>query len=70
MNDFVKIMAGIMKRPVFLPHVPAWLLRTAMGERSEILLNGSRISGEKIINAGFSFRYEKLEEAMKEVIRG
>jgi len=69
-NYFVKTMAEIMRRPVFLPHVPAWLLRTVMGERSEILLNGSRISGEKIINAGFSFRYERLEEALKKVIRG
>ena len=68
-NDFVRTMAGVMRRPVFLPPVPAPILVAAMGEMSDIVLKGSRISSEKIINAGYSFRFEKLDAALIDIIR-
>lgn len=68
-DDFVRTMASVMEKPVFLPHVPAWILRAVLGKKSEIVLTGSRISSEKIINAGYSFRYENLAGALKSVIR-
>jgi len=43
-----------MKLPV-LPPVPGFLIRIALGEMSEMILNGSRISSEKIMNTGYSF---------------
>ena len=69
-NDFVTIMARVMRKPVFLPPVPAWILRTVMGEMSDIMLKGSRVSAQKIINAGYSFRFDKLDEALKNIIPG
>jgi uncharacterized protein len=68
-NDFVRTMAGIMKRPVILPPVPGWILKTALGEMSDIVLKGSRISSEKIIKSGFSFRFKRLEDALENIIR-
>jgi len=69
-NDFVRTMARIMNKPVFLPPVPAWILRAVMGEMSDIVLKGSRISSEKIIKSGYNFRYNKLDEALKNIITG
>ncbi len=68
-NSFVRTMAAVMHKPVFLPPVPSLFLRAAMGEMSDIVLKGSRISDEKIIRAGYRFRFEKLFEALGNIIR-
>jgi len=67
-NDFVRTMAHVMKKPVFLPPVPAFILRAALGEMSVVILNGSRISSEKIINSGYNFIHPDLEEALTNII--
>ena len=69
-NDFVRTMAAVMDKPVFLPPFPAVLIRLIMGEMSDIVLKGSRISGEKIIRAGYSFRFDNLNAALNDVILG
>lgn len=69
-NGFIMTMARVMNRPVFLPPVPSWLIRMLMGEMSDVVLKGSRISCSKIISAGYSFRYENLEDALRNVITG
>lgn len=51
--------------PVFLPHVPAWLLRTVLGEMSVILTNGSRVSSDLLSDAGFRFRYPDISSALR-----
>lgn len=51
--------------PVFLPRVPAWLLRVILGEMSVVLTGGSRISSERVRAAGFRFRYPYLVSALK-----
>ena len=68
-DDFVRTMAAVMKRPVILPSVPGWIIKTAMGEMSDIVLKGSRISSEKIIGSGFIFRYKSAEDALVNIIK-
>jgi uncharacterized protein len=68
-NDFVRTMAGVIKMPVFLPPVPSFILRAVMGEMSDIVLKGSRISAEKIIKAGYGFRFGKLDQALTDIVR-
>ncbi len=65
------LMAGVAKQkrlPVFLPHVPAWLLRAVMGEMSVILTAGNRISPERIISSGFVFSYPELAKALRDCL--
>lgn len=69
-NDFVRSMAGVLKRPVILPAVPGFIINAVMGEMSEIILNGCCISAEKIIESGFCFRFKKLDDALKNIIAG
>jgi hypothetical protein len=51
--------------PVFLPHVPAWLLNVVLGEMSVVLTRGSRISSDRISSAGFRFRYPDISSALR-----
>jgi len=67
-REFIHVLAKVMKLPV-LPPVPGFLIRIALGEMSEMILNGSRISSEKIMNTGYSFQFKTLENALYNIIR-
>lgn len=68
-REFMKIMGKVIKKPVFPFSVPAFVLKAAMGEMSEVILSGSRISSEKITSSGYKFRFGTLEEALKDVFK-
>lgn len=65
-KDFTAELGKALGRPTRLA-VPAFALRLAMGDMSAILLGGQRVSCEKIIGAGFHFRYPGLSEALKNI---
>jgi uncharacterized protein len=51
--------------PVFLPHVPGWLLRAVLGEMAVVLTEGSRISSDRLSETGFRFRYPDISSALR-----
>jgi uncharacterized protein (TIGR01777 family) len=56
---------------LFIPiPVPSFVLKIILGEMSIEVLKSTTISAQKIQGAGFHFRYEKIEEAMLDLIRG
>lgn len=64
-KQFTKILGRVSGNSVWLPNVPVFLLRILFGEMAGIVLEGSRISNEKIKKEGFVFKYETLEPALK-----
>lgn len=68
-NEFMHVLSGIMRLPVLPFAVPGFILRIVFGEMSDVVLKGSRISSEKIANAGFVFKHPDLEEALENIIR-
>ncbi|MDD3789048.1 MAG: TIGR01777 family oxidoreductase [Petrimonas sp.] len=62
---FMRALARVMKRPFFMPNVPPFLLRLIMGEAADLVLGGSRISSQKIQDAGYKFQYDTSEKAIK-----
>jgi uncharacterized protein (TIGR01777 family) len=65
---FVKTLAGVINRPVFPLPVPAFILRATLGEMSDVALKGSRVSSDKIANAGYKFLFSDLAFALKNVL--
>ena len=63
--DFMHALAKVMRRPFFMPHVPAFFMRLIMGEAADMILGGSRISAQKIQDAGYEFQYDTSEKAFK-----
>jgi hypothetical protein len=51
--------------PVFLPHVPVWLLRAVLGEMAVMLTTGSRVSSDRLSSTGFRFRYPDISSALR-----
>lgn len=68
-REFTKKVAGILHRPLWLPSIPAPVLRMLLGEMADMVLNGSKVSSEKIKKAGFSFKFENLSDALQDLLK-
>lgn len=67
-SEFNHTLARKMKKPFFIPNIPAFVMKLALGEMSSLVLNGSRIDATKIQETGFKFQYTTLEKALEELI--
>lgn len=66
--QFMKAIANVLRKPMFLPRVPEFVFKWVLGESAQIILEGSRISSKKILKTGFRFRYKKLTDALKDIL--
>lgn len=62
---FSKTLACVYGYSIWLPAVPEFLIKLAMGEMSKIVLTGRRVSSKKIEAAGFRFQFKNLEGALR-----
>lgn len=49
--------------------VPAGILRAALGEMSQLLLEGQKVLPTKALSAGFAFRHAELNAALADLLR-
>lgn len=61
---FMQAIARVLKKPYWLPPVPAMFLKWIFGEMSILLLSGNKVSAEKMMNQGFHFNYQNLDKAL------
>lgn len=65
MNELAQAFLNSFGKRSFLPNAPAFAVRLLFGEMSSMVLNGSRISNEKLKKNGFNFLYDSIEESLK-----
>lgn len=63
----IKELARVLDRPLWLPHVPKFVLRAALGKMSQLLLDSQRVSGKKIEKKGFAFQYANICTALEDL---
>jgi uncharacterized protein (TIGR01777 family) len=66
-KQLTKAIAKQLHKPLWLPHVPAFVLKLLLGEMSTIVLGSTKVSAQKIEDAGFNFRYPEITAALKEI---
>ncbi|ROU01535.1 TIGR01777 family protein [Marinobacter sp. R17] len=64
---FTRTLGQVLHRPTPFP-IPAFVLRTALGELSAMLLEGQRVMPARLQQAGFGFTHPNLEEALSSII--
>ena len=62
--EFSKTLARTLKRPCIFP-VPTFILKAIFGEMSAVILSSQNISSQKLIEAGYNFKFSKLEDTFK-----
>jgi len=62
--EMVQALGQVLNRPSIVP-IPALLIRLLFGEMGEeILLSSTRVTPEKLLDTGYSFRYPELKGAL------
>ncbi|WP_293735106.1 TIGR01777 family oxidoreductase [uncultured Acinetobacter sp.] len=68
-HAFVKVAAKILKRKPFMT-MPKCVFELALGEQSQLILNGQYVTPQALCSHGFKFQYPNLEQALTEVLLG
>ncbi|WP_338325644.1 TIGR01777 family oxidoreductase [Streptomyces hoynatensis] len=63
-REATAVMSRVLRRPAFL-HVPAPLLRLALGEFAGDVLGSQRVLPRRLLDAGFRFAHPTVEEAVR-----
>ncbi len=66
-KELTKIIAKVLKRPLFLPNIPQFVMRSILGEMHLLLFESQRVSSKKIEDKGFDFEYHHLEPALQDL---
>lgn len=65
--ELTRAIAKQLKKPIWLPNVPKFVLRIALGEMSRVVLNSNRVTPDKIVESGFIFKFPKLDCALGDI---
>jgi uncharacterized protein (TIGR01777 family) len=65
---FSEKLARKLSRPFFMPAIPGFALKVILGQMADILLTGSRVSNQKLLDTGFRFEFVSLQSAYDEII--
>lgn len=68
-KEFIETLGSVIKKPVLPLPVPGFALRSVLGEMASLVLEGSRVSSEKIKNAGYEFKFPNLHDALTDVFK-
>jgi uncharacterized protein (TIGR01777 family) len=66
-RDFQKTMGRILHRPVWL-RIPGTLIRTALGDMAELLVDGQRVMPSRAQATGFTFHHPQLASALNSLL--
>jgi uncharacterized protein (TIGR01777 family) len=67
-RDMMALLAELSGKRVLIPPVPEPVLRLITGEFASVFINGQRAIPQKLINAGCTFDYPKLQGALEALL--
>lgn len=67
MNEFAAKLGEVLNRPSFFK-VPEFVLRIALGEAADSILESMRAQPKKLQQAGFEFNFDDVREALADII--
>jgi uncharacterized protein (TIGR01777 family) len=67
-EELTKLLAQSLEKHLWMPNIPSWALYMLLGKMSAMLLNGSRVSSDKLIKNGFVFSYPTIRRAIASII--
>lgn len=68
-TEFTRALGKVLSRPTIVP-LPAFLVKILFGEMGEeMLLGGVRAHPKKLLESGFVFQHETVEDALEDAVR-
>jgi len=67
MKEFAKTLGKILKRPSIFP-VPKFILRLVVGDAASVVTASQKVSADKLLKAGYKFKFTKLSDALQNLL--
>lgn len=67
--EMTRAIARVLKRPLFMPAVPAGALQLMLGEMAALVLESARATPARAIEANFPFQYSDVDAALADLLR-
>ncbi|MBN1387976.1 MAG: TIGR01777 family oxidoreductase [Bacteroidales bacterium] len=68
-RTFIKTLSAVKNKKILIPPTPVLPWKIIFGEKASMLLEGSRVSADKIMSAGYEFRYPDLKPALENLLK-
>jgi uncharacterized protein (TIGR01777 family) len=68
-SEMTKAIAAKLNKPLFVPHIPKFLMKLVLGEMHILLFTSQKVSSQKAIDNGFEFRYPTLGAALDNLLK-
>lgn len=66
--DFGRALSKVLGKPFWFP-LPGFVLRTVLGEMSQLILEGQQVLPKRLLDAGFDFDYPTIESALVDLYK-
>ncbi len=67
-REMTKALAKALGKPAFMPAVPGFVLRMAMGEFASVFLEGQNVLPNRLLELEFRFQFTDIEEAFQDLL--
>ena len=69
MGEMCEALGRTLGRPSWLP-VPDFAIQALLGEGATVVLQGQKVEPSAVLAAGYTFKFEKLDDALRDILRG
>lgn len=66
-REMAETLGRVLNRPAIMP-APRFMIRLILGEFGDVLMTSARAVPEKLLHAGFSFRFADIESALLDLV--
>ncbi len=66
-SEFMNLVAHVRGRAPLIP-VPSFALRAVMGEQADVVLDSQHVLPQRLLEAGYNFRYADAEHALRDIL--
>jgi uncharacterized protein (TIGR01777 family) len=67
-HGLTKALGKVLHRPTILP-LPSFVLQCIFGEGSTVLTDGQSVLPKRVLESGFTFRFESIDEVLGDLLK-
>ena len=67
-TELTRTIASVMNKPLFMPHVPGFMMKLIMGEFADVLLKGQRVIPSRLMDSGYKFVFPEIGSALEDIL--
>ena len=68
-NEFLKLLAAQLNKPLWLPNIPSAFIKIGLGERSALVLSSQHVQSIQLPKIGYKFKFTDLASTLKDLYK-